>query len=412
MVQARVKLTYTPKQNEMFFNMPADTRFQIVTKGRRFGATRGACHAFIEWALDGQHLLWGDTVNTNIDRYYERYFLPALRKMELPYNYQKQQKQLTILNGYIDFRSADRPENWEGFGYDKIFLNEAGIILKNKYLYSNAVLPMLMDNPKSQLIAAGVPKGKIDRNRDEHPFYTLYKAAKNGSPGYNLMEFTSYDNPLMTKEDIQELEAEIRRMSPEMVDQEIYGKFVDGVTATLWTADMIRHVDKVPSLKKIVVGNDPSGSIDGDEVGIIGAGIDAIGNIYVLSDRSGNYSPLQWAKITVNEHDHLKADRIVAERNYGGDMVKANILNVNQLVNVKEVVASRSKQIRAEPVVSLYEQGKVFHVRGLHKLENEMLTWTPGIGKSPNRVDALVWAITDLMGKNITDPQKVKGMFY
>lgn len=77
-------------------------------------------------------------------------------------------------------------------------------------------------------------------------------------------------------------------------------------------------------------------------------------------------------------------------------MVKANILSVNRNVRVIEVNASRGKEVRAEPIVSLYEQGKVFHDKGLYKLENEMLTWVPGIGKSPNRVDALVWAITEL----------------
>jgi hypothetical protein len=410
--QNSIELTYTPKQDLMFFHIPDGTKYQIVTKGRRFGATRGAAHACIEWALEGQHILWGDTVNTNIDRYYERYFLPALKNTSIKYQYQKQAKQLTIHNGYIDFRSADRPENWEGFGYDKIFLNEAGIILKNRYLYTNAVLPMLMDNPESLLIAAGVPKGKIDRDKEEHAFYTLFKAAKNKSPKYNLLEFSSYDNPLMPQEEIHELEKEIRRMSPEMVEQEIYGKFVDGVTATLWTADMIRQVERLPELKRIVIGNDPSGSVEGDEVGIIGAGIDYRDNIYILSDRSGHYTPLQWGNITVKEYKHLKADCVVAERNYGGDMVKANILNVDRLVRVKDVVASRSKQIRAEPVVSLYEQGKVFHVQGLHKLENEMLTWTPGIGKSPNRVDGLVWAITELVGGGSSNTEDLQGMFF
>jgi len=396
----KIDLTYTPAQVEMFFNIIPGTKYQVVTKGRRFGATRGAAHAFIEWAIEGKKLLWGDTIHSNIDRYFDRYFLPALKQSNISYNYQRQSKQLIIENGYIDFRSADRPENWEGFGYDVIFLNEAGIILKNKYLYTNAVLPMLMDSQTSLLIAAGVPKGKLDKNNNEHPFYTIYKAAKNKAPGYNLLEFTSYDNPLLPKEEIIELEKEISRMSPGMVEQEIYGRFVDSVSGVLWTADMIRHFD-IPDLKKIVIGVDPSGSKDGDEVGIISAGLADNGNIYVISDRTGGYTPLQWGTITVNEYESLKANNVVVERNFGGDMVKSNILNINQAVRVKEVIASRSKEVRAEPVVSLYEQGKVFHAKGLYKLENEMLSWVPGLGKSPNRVDALVWAITELMNKTI-----------
>ena len=186
-------------------------------------------------------------------------------------------------------------------------------------------------------------------------------------------------------------------MSPNMVEQEIYGHFVDGVTGVLWTPELIHHSD-IPDLKRIVIGLDPSGSKEGDEVGIITAGLSSNDNIYVISDKTGGYTPLQWGTIAVNEYKSLMADAIVAERNYGGDMVKSNILNVSKFVKVKEVVASRSKEIRAEPVVSLYEQGRIFHARGLHRLENEMLSWVPGLGKSPNRVDALVWAITDLMG--------------
>jgi len=403
MVETKIELTYTPAQMDVFFNIPSGTKYQVVTKGRRFGATRGAAHAFIEWAIEGKKLLWGDTINSNVDRYIERYFLPALKKTNIPYNYQKQQHLLTIENGYIDFRSADRPENWEGFGYDVIFLNEAGIILKNKYLYTNAVLPMLMDNADSLLIAAGVPKGKFDKNNDEHPFYSIFKAAKNKVPGYNLHEYSSYDNPLLPADEIKELEKEIGRMSPGMVEQEIYGHFVDGVTGVLWTPELIHHVTDIPDLKRIVIGLDPSGSKDGDEVGIIGVGLDNNGNLFVLSDKTGGYTPLQWGTIAVNEQISLQADAIVVERNFGGDMCKSNILNVDRFVKVKEVVASRSKEIRAEPVVSLYEQGRVFHQRGLHKLENEMLSWVPGLGKSPNRIDALVWGVTDLAGKKIIE---------
>ncbi len=400
-MEKTIELTYTSQQNKIFFNYPSDTRFQIVTKGRRFGATMGAAHAFIEWACEGQHLLWGDTINSNIDRYIERYFIPVLQKTNIPYQYRKQQKQLNVESGYIDFRSADRPENWEGFGYDKIFLNEAGIILKNKYLYTNAVLPMLMDSPNSLLIAAGVPKGHWTKDGEEHPFFTLYKNGKNGVKGYNVEEFTSYDNPFLTKEDIEVLRDEIGRMSQPMMDQEIYGKFVEGISFALWTPEMIHHIDRIPELEHITIGIDPSGSVEGDEVGIIATGKDSNDYYYILSDLSGHYTPYQWATIAVNEYHRLKADNIAVERNFGGDMVKSNIYNVDKFVKVNDVVATRGKEVRAQPVSSLYEQGFVKHIKGMNQLENEMLTWVPNTGKSPNRVDALVWGIYKL-----TEPKK------
>ena len=404
-VEEKIKLTYTPAQLQIFFEVPDNVKYIIVTKGRRFGATRGAAHAFIEWALEGKHLLWGDTIHSNIDRYFERYFIPALKLLpnNIVWNYQKKEKKLNIgpFDGYVDFRSADRPENWEGFGYDVIFLNEAGIILKNKYLYANTVLPMLLDSEKSKLIAVGVPKGKKMKDKSDHPFYTLYKTAKSGAPGYKLFEFSSYDNPLLSKEEITELEKEINRMSSGMVEQEIYGKFVDDVSGTLWGPELFKYTDEVTGLRRIVIGVDPSGSVSGDEVGIVAAGVDERGFIYVLKDVSGHYSPLHWGTLVVDLYRQLRADVVVVEKNFGGDMVKSNIQTIDRAVRIKEVFASRAKQIRAEPIVALYEQGRIYHKTGLHNLENEMLSWVPGLGASPNRIDALVWAVTELMTRKI-----------
>src|SRR5690606_20407876 len=187
-------------------------------------------NASIEWMLEGKKILWGDTISGNIDRYVDRYFKPELKKSGIEYTYSTQKKVLTlpIASGYIDFRSADRPENWEGFGYDIILLNEAGIILKNDYLYTNAVLPMLMDSPGSKLIAIGTPKGKEVKSGKEHRYYALYKRAFEKDPLFELFQYSSYDNPFLSMDDVKELEAEMKLMNPAMVRQEIYGEFVDG----------------------------------------------------------------------------------------------------------------------------------------------------------------------------------------
>lgn len=220
----RVDLIYTEPQIEIFFDSPE--KFVIVTKGRRFGATKGAAHAIIEYALEGiTPMLWVDTINSNIDRYIDRYFLPVLKQIPSSnWSWHKQDKLLKIYNSKIDFRSAERPESIEGFGYKKIFLNEAGIILEDDYLYTNAILPMLMDYPDSQLIAAGVPKGKEKKNGQKHKFYELFERAKTGQDGYKALSYTSFDNPFLTHEDIVEIE---RELSTDEADQEIYGKFID-----------------------------------------------------------------------------------------------------------------------------------------------------------------------------------------
>lgn len=401
-------LSYTKPQLEIFFENPEGTRFLIVTKGRRFGATKGASNAFIEWAIEGQKLLWGDTISGNIDRYVDRYFKPELNKSNIPFSWNTQKKVLQLLTkggGYIDFRSADRPENWEGFGYNKIFLNEAGIILKNDYLYTNAVLPMLMDYEGSMLIAAGVPKGKFTKNEKEHRFYSLYKSAKEGLKGYRVLQYSSYDNPLLRPSDIDELSAEIKLMNPEMEQQEIYGQFVEGASGELWDEVMIerQRLKSYPQLKRIVVSVDPATSKkkNSDETGITVQGIDFNGKGYFLEDLSGKYSPNEWASVALNAVKRWDADCIVAEKNQGGDMVKSVIetkaKELGVVVRVKLVTATKGKFIRAEPIYALYEQGSIFHV-GVHPiLERQMCIFVTDSDISPDRVDALVWGFTELL---------------
>jgi hypothetical protein len=221
------ELSYTPAQLEIFFANP-EAKFKIIPKGRRLGVTRGASHAFIEWAIEGvSPMLWVDTINGNIERYFERYFLPALRGLDkecVQWDWNQQKKILKINNSIIDFRSADAPESIEGFGYKKIFLNEAGIILKDDYLYSNAILPMMMDYPDSQLFAAGVPKGKVKKDGTKHKFYELWERAETNHVGYWGKKYSSYDNPILTKEDIAAIETEI---SDKEAAQEIHAEFTE-----------------------------------------------------------------------------------------------------------------------------------------------------------------------------------------
>ena len=178
------------------------------------------------------------------------------------------------------------------------------------------------------------------------------------------------------------------------------GAWIDEVKGALWTPDIIKRTRSHPELKRVVIANDPTASKDGDECGIIGAGIDEAGRLYVISDRSGNYTPKQWGTITSNEARAQEADCIVAEKNQGGEMVEYVIRQYDKITRIKLVHAKKGKALRAEPVVSLYEQGLVHHLPGLTRLENEMLTWVPGEGESPNRVDAMVYAITELAVNN------------
>lgn len=169
----------------------------------------------------------------------------------------------------------------------------------------------------------------------------------------------------------------------------------------LWDFDEhpIPRLDRAPKLKRIGIGVDPSGG--GDEIGIIAAGLGYDGKAYVLDDVSqdGSKGPANWGAASVACYDALEADFILGERNFGGDMVEGNIraASPGRRIPFKFVTASRGKAIRAEPVASLYENGDVVHVGTFPELETELESWAPGDPWSPNRLDALVHVLTELM---------------
>lgn len=158
-----------------------------------------------------------------------------------------------------------------------------------------------------------------------------------------------------------------------------------------------------PQMQRIVVAVDPSGTRGdggGDDIGIVVVGRGMDGRAYVLEDATCQMSPEGWGRRAVERYHHWRADRIIGERNFGGDMVRFTVATADKKAAFKEVSASRGKAVRAEPVSALYEQGKVSHVGVFPDLEDQMCNFTPSgyIGDgSPDRADALVWAFTELM---------------
>jgi phage terminase large subunit-like protein len=221
--------------------------------------------------------------------------------------------------------------------------------------------------------------------------------------------------------------------------QELDAEIVEDIPDALWTHTTIERANQaridlkgfVPDMQRIVVAIDPSGASGDDEdnsdsQGIVVAGKGVDGRVYVLADLSCKLSPHGWARRAVDAYHFYQADRIIGEKNFGGAMIESNIRNYDSNVAYKDVVASRGKAVRAEPVSLLYEQGKVVHLgrfyregklvelpsgqtSGLEILEDQMSQMTTHgyLGKgSPDRVDALVWALSELM------PQKNSGWAY
>jgi predicted phage terminase large subunit-like protein len=185
--------------------------------------------------------------------------------------------------------------------------------------------------------------------------------------------------------------------------QELDGEILDDAPGALWRRaqiDAARHVGPAPALRRIVVGVDPAASAtaQSDETGIVVAGLGHDGRVYVLDDRSGTYSPEQWAARVVAAYREHRADRVVAEVNQGGDMVASVLRAVDASLPLSTVHARRGKALRAEPVAALYEQGRVSHCGALARLEDQMCAWDPtGDDRSPDRIDALVYAVSDLL---------------
>jgi len=182
--------------------------------------------------------------------------------------------------------------------------------------------------------------------------------------------------------------------------QELHAEVLDDVEGALWKHSQLDElrVTRYPELKRIVAGVDPATTSEDEsaETGIIVAGLGVDGKGYVLDDSSLKDSPDRWARAAVTAYHKFKADRIIGEANNGGDLVETVIRTVDPKVSYKKVHASRGKLTRAEPIAALYEQGKVHHVGVFPYLEDQMCSWLPG-QKSPDRMDALVWALTELM---------------
>ncbi|KAA0970823.1 DNA-packaging protein [Aureimonas fodinaquatilis] len=308
--------------------------------------------------------------------------------------YEPSKRRLTWANGAIaTLFSAEEPERLRGPQHDRLWCDE---LAAWKYLRETWDMAMfglrLGDRPRTCITTTPKPNQVLrEIIRDARTIITrgsTFDNAGNLAPTFLQAIKDKYEGTRLGR---QELNAEL----------------LDDVPGALWTRDMIdsaKDGSSLPDMQRIVVSIDPSGtagdSDDGDSVGIVVAGKGVDGAGYILADRTCKLSPDGWGRRAVAAYHEFNADRIVAERNFGGAMVEHVIRTVDAQVSYTEVVASRGKVVRAEPIAALYEQDRIKHVGGLEHLEDQMCAMTGdgymGDG-SPDRVDAAVWALTDLM---------------
>lgn len=300
-------------------------------------------------------------------------------------------RRLTWPNGFVGHGfSAEEPDRIRGANLGFAWLDEGAFMDEIEAVWMNLLLALRIgENPHVMITTTPRPtKWLKELVKDE---------------GTILHRVSTYEN-LKNLSGVFKDQIISRFEGTRQGQQELYGEILADVEGALWKTGMFKYVDEAPALSKVVVAVDPAGSANrrSDETGIIVIGIAGHGTdfkVYVLADHSGKYSPAGWAREANRLKDEYHAYAIVAEKNYGGDMVRHTLKSVDEQANVILVNSRKGKEIRATPIVGLYEQGKVYHVgaRGdLIDLEDEQTAWIPGESPSPNRVDALVHGVDHL----------------
>lgn len=396
----KIYLRRPHEAQEPFIESPAKRK--ILRAGRRGGKTTGVSVLALKKFLAGHRVLYASPTGDQLDRFWFE-IKQALREPIAENIFYKHEGkhiiELANTEQRIRAKTAWNADTLRGDYADILILDEWQLM--NEEAWGRVGAPMLIDNDGDAIFIYTPPSLRsrsTTKARDPRHAAKMFRRAEADKSGrWAAFHFSSYANPHVSKEAIDDLTLDMTSLA---YRQEILAEDIDAAPGALWTRAIIEdnRVTKHPPLDRVVVGVDPPGGAT--ECGIVAVGIaevDAKLHGYVLSDKSLQASPDMWGRAVVTVYYTTKAGRIVAEVNFGGDMVKSTIATIDPDVSYKAVRASRGKAVRAEPVAALYEQGRIHHIGEFPHLEDEQCMWIPGRGKSPNRVDALVWAITDLM---------------
>jgi phage terminase large subunit-like protein len=373
----------------------------LILAGRGWGKTRTA----VEWALMKARTMPGsrgaivcataaDARDVMVEG--ESGFLNVAKGSDMP-TYEPSKRRLTWANGsQATLYSAEKPRQLRGPQHHWFVADELAA-WQYPETWDMLMFGMRLGEHPQGVVATTPRPTKIIRELMAATTTHLtrgntFENADNLAPSFLSQIVAKYQGTRLGR---QELEAEI----------------LDDVPGALWTRQLLDdyRIKQVPELRRIVVAVDPAvtNNEESAATGIVVTGLGEDRHGYVLQDASMKGSPAEWGRKVVQLYDHYKADRIIAETNNGGDMIKHVITTaaadmhqkrerLHAEVSFTQVHASRGKYTRAEPVSALYEQGRIHHVGVLAALEDEMCTWLPG-ETSPDRMDAMVWAFTELM---------------
>ena len=389
----------------------------FINAGRGFGKTRSGVEWVREQVKGGvKRIAAVASTNSDIERVMvkgESGFLSVCWKGDKTYAGKKMgfpewsptKRTLTWENGaQVQFFSAEEPERLRGPQFELAWCDETAAWNKDIDTWQMLQFCMRLGKHPRIMVTTTPKPTKLIRQILKDPKTTIttgstFDNSANLAKTYLTAVKEQYEGTRLGK-------------------QELYAEVLEEAQGALWTTAMLDEasvkLDDVPDLSRIVVALDPAvtSNAESDMTGIVVAGIDVNGIAYVLGDYTDRLSPQGWASKAIELYHLHQADRIVAEVNQGGDMVKTTIHGEDDTVPYKAVRASRGKFARAEPISALYERGLVKHVANpkgdasLNELEIQMRTWEPlGSIGSPDRLDALVWAITDLSLNGYTKPK-------
>lgn len=367
---------------------PGNWRYWLIMAGRGYGKTRTGA----EWVREQvKHYPYVNLIGATTDDAREIMIegesglLAICPPNERP-RYIANKRRLEWPNGARSLVfTADAPERLRGKQHMKLWADELAA-WRYEEAWDQAMLGLrLGDNPQACITTTPRPV-KVIKDLINHPKCivstgTTYENRANLAEGFYDDIITKYEGT-------------------HLGEQELLAKLIDEVPGALWTRALLERnrVHHYPDLARIVVAIDPAATANAksNETGIVVGGIDQYGEGYIIDCAHGRFSPDEWATQAIRLYKRYDADRIIAEVNNGGDMVEKTLRTVSERVAYTAIRASRGKHTRAEPVVALYEQGKVHHVGLFGEMEDQMCTWTPG-DDSPDLLDAAVWAITELM---------------
>lgn len=408
----------TDKQKEVRAIFATAARYMLVYGGSRSGKTFLIVYAIVTRALKAPGSRHAIFRNDGVDAKQSigNETLPKVIELAFPglkLKWNDRDGYYALPNGsqiwLAGLKDRERLDKVLGKEYATIYLNEASQIALDAFeLVKSRLAQVVMQvngKPLRQVMYVD-----LNPTTAAHWTYQIFVLGIHPADGKAIPDHEAdYRHTTINPSDnVENLSPEYIKSLANMPERQ-RRRFFDGVFSAdddnaLWRRSYITH-EEPPELERIVVALDPAitNEAGSDETGIVVVGRDASGRGYVLEDDSGRYRPEDWARRAVSLFDQFEADCIVAEVNQGGDLVEAIIKAAarGRAIPVRKVHATRGKHVRAEPISALYEQGKVRHARSFPALEDQMCSFTSDFdrksqGYSPDRVDALVWGMTDL----------------